>query len=72
MANLPPSDRGTPTPHEIREAMLRDYDRAAATEPKACATRVHDATGKVHSLTERQLRHRKAAEWGPGVLAPPM
>ena len=72
MVNLPPSDQGAPTPHEIREAMLRDYDRAAATEPKACATRVHDAAGKVHALTERQLRHRKAAEWGPGVLAPPM
>jgi len=72
MSNLPPSDRGTPTPHEIREAMLRDYDRAAATEPKACAMRVQDRAGKVHVLTERQLRNRKAAEWSPGMLAPPL
>ncbi|QWT21551.1 hypothetical protein KPL74_05980 [Bacillus sp. NP157] len=72
MVNLPPSDRHSPAPHEIREAMLRDYDKAAATEPKACATRVHDGTGKVHTLTETQLRHRKAAEWAPGVLAPPL
>lgn len=72
MVNLPPSDQGPPTPHEIREAMLRDYDRAAATEPKACVTRIRDLTGKVHVLTERQLLHRKEAEWTPGQLAPPM
>ncbi|MDR6935708.1 hypothetical protein J2X58_000993 [Luteibacter sp. 3190] len=72
MTDRPPSDRGPPTPHEIREAMLRDYDRAAATKPEACATRIHDATGRVHALTESQLRNRKTAEWRPGVLAPPM
>ncbi|NID05648.1 cyclic beta 1-2 glucan synthetase [Luteibacter jiangsuensis] len=48
--DAPSTDRQNPTPHEIREAGLRDYDKAAATNPKACAMRVCDASGKVHAL----------------------
>ncbi|SEN19977.1 hypothetical protein SAMN02800694_3074 [Luteibacter sp. UNCMF331Sha3.1] len=58
------------TPHDVREAMLRDYDRAAATHPRACAVRVRDASGRFVALTARQVRNRKTAEWVSGRLAP--
>jgi hypothetical protein len=69
--STPTTDQPQPSP-EVREAMRTAYDRAAATHPEACATRVIDAKGGCITLTETECARRKAARWPSGALPPPM